>query len=46
VSLVLLPEECDGLSDRRYPWQRVKLAAIRQMLRSYAAPAADRALTG
>ncbi|HUL75400.1 MAG TPA: radical SAM protein [Vicinamibacterales bacterium] len=46
VSLVLLPEECAGLSDRRYPWQKIKLAAIRQVLRSYAAPGGDRAPTG
>jgi hypothetical protein len=30
VSLVLLPEECAGLSDRRYPIQRLKLAAMKR----------------
>jgi len=30
VSLVLLPEECASFSDRSYPWQRAKLAAMRR----------------
>jgi len=29
VSLVLLPEECAGLSGRHYPWHSIKLAAVR-----------------
>lgn len=29
VSLVLLPEECASLSDRRFRWQRARLAALR-----------------
>ena len=28
VSLVMLPEECRRLSDRRYPWQSLKLKAM------------------
>lgn len=28
VSLVLLPEECRGFSDRSYPWQSLKLKAL------------------
>jgi Radical SAM superfamily len=32
VSLVLLPEECAGLSDRHYRWQHVKLAALKQVV--------------
>jgi hypothetical protein len=28
VSLVMLPEECRGLSPRRFPFQRMKLAAM------------------
>jgi len=28
VSLVLLPEECRGLSSRRFPWQTLKLQAM------------------
>jgi len=28
VSLVLLPEECRGLSPRRFPWQTLKLQAM------------------
>jgi hypothetical protein len=31
VSLVLLPEECAGLSTRRYPLRRLKLAAMKQV---------------
>jgi len=30
VSLVMLPEECAGLSGRRYPWQTLKLAAMKR----------------
>ncbi len=30
VSLVMLPEECRWLSPRRYPWQRLKLGALRR----------------
>ena len=30
VSLVLLPEECAGLSDRRFPLQRLKLYAMKR----------------
>jgi uncharacterized radical SAM superfamily protein len=33
VSLVLLPEECRGLSTRRFPWQTLKLKAMAQALR-------------
>jgi hypothetical protein len=33
VSLVMLPEECRGLSDRRYPWQRLKLKAMARVVR-------------
>jgi hypothetical protein len=29
VSLVLLPEECRTLSDRHYPWQTLKLKAMK-----------------
>jgi uncharacterized radical SAM superfamily protein len=29
VSLVLLPEECASLSERRFPWQRARLSALR-----------------
>lgn len=32
VSLVLLPEECATLSDRRYPLQRLKLMAMKRAL--------------
>jgi len=35
VSLVMLPEECAGLSSRRYLWQQLKLAAIRSGLGWY-----------
>jgi len=28
VSLVMLPEECRGLSPRRFPWQSLKLRAM------------------
>jgi hypothetical protein len=28
VSLVMLPEECRGLSTRRFPWQTLKLKAM------------------
>jgi hypothetical protein len=28
VSLVMLPEECRGLSPRRFPWQTAKLRAM------------------
>jgi len=28
VSLVMLPEECEGLSEKTYPWQRLKLQAL------------------
>lgn len=28
VSLVMLPEECRSLSDKRYPWQSLKLKAM------------------
>jgi hypothetical protein len=31
VSLVLLPEECAPLSQRRFGWQRARLAALRQV---------------
>jgi hypothetical protein len=43
VSLVLLPEECATLSDRRYPLQRLKLMAMKRAL---AAGFAMRARTG
>jgi hypothetical protein len=33
VSLVMLPEECRWLSPRRYPWQTLKLKAMKQVLR-------------
>jgi Radical SAM superfamily len=32
VSLVMLPEECRGLSDRRYPWQSLKLKALSKLV--------------
>jgi hypothetical protein len=32
VSLVLLPDECAGFSERHYPWQRMKLAMMRRVL--------------
>ncbi|MCH9651684.1 MAG: hypothetical protein K0U98_25885 [Deltaproteobacteria bacterium] len=31
VSLVMLPEECRGLSQRRYPWQSLKLKAMKKI---------------
>lgn len=31
VSLVMLPEECRALSGRRYPWQSLKLEAMRRV---------------
>jgi hypothetical protein len=31
VSLVMLPEECRSLSPRRYPWQTLKLRAIKRI---------------
>ena len=31
VSLVMLPEECRGLSDRRYRWQSMKLLAMKRV---------------
>jgi hypothetical protein len=31
VSLVMLPEECRGLSTRRYPWQSLKLEAMKRV---------------
>ena len=31
VSLVMLPEECRGLSNRRYPFQTLKLAAMKRV---------------
>ena len=31
VSLVMLPEECQGLSSRRFPWQRLKLKAMKKI---------------
>jgi len=34
VSLVLLPEECAGLSDRRFFWQRLKLAAMARVVKA------------
>lgn len=33
VSLVMLPEECRGLSNRRYPWQSLKLKAMSAVVR-------------
>jgi uncharacterized radical SAM superfamily protein len=33
VSLVMLPEECRGLSPRRFPWQTVKLRAMAKAFR-------------
>ncbi len=33
VSLVMLPEECAGLSKKRYPWQRLKLEAKKRMFK-------------
>jgi hypothetical protein len=33
VSLVMLPEECRWLSPRRYPWQSLKLRAMKTVLR-------------
>ncbi|MBZ0112207.1 MAG: radical SAM protein [Thermoanaerobaculia bacterium] len=33
VSLVMLPEECAGLSPKRYPWQNLKLEALKRMFR-------------
>ena len=33
VSLVMLPEECRSLSRRRFPWQSVKLAAMKRLVR-------------
>ena len=35
VSLVMLPEECKALSEKRYPWQELKLAAIKRGLGWY-----------
>lgn len=32
VSLVMLPEECQSLSSRRYPWQRLKLRAMKRFV--------------
>ncbi|MEW6319695.1 MAG: radical SAM protein [Acidobacteriota bacterium] len=31
VSLVMLPEECAGLSSARFPWQSLKLAAMKRV---------------
>ena len=31
VSLVMLPEECRSLSPRRYPWQSLKLQAMKRI---------------
>lgn len=31
VSLVMLPEECRGLSTRRYPWHSLKLQAMKRV---------------
>ena len=31
VSLVMLPEECRGLSSRRYPWQELKLQLMKRV---------------
>ena len=33
VSLVMLPEECRGLSTRRFPWQTLKLKAMASVFR-------------
>jgi hypothetical protein len=33
VSLVLLPDECRGLSSRRFPWQSLKLKAMARVVR-------------
>ncbi|MEO8503419.1 MAG: radical SAM protein [Acidobacteriota bacterium] len=33
VSLVMLPEECRGLSSRRFPWQTLKLRAMASVFR-------------
>ena len=33
VSLVMLPEECRSLSARRYPWQSLKLEAMKRLYR-------------
>ena len=33
VSLVMLPEEARGLTDRRYPWQSIKLKAMARVVR-------------
>ncbi|MFL6200894.1 MAG: radical SAM protein [Thermoanaerobaculia bacterium] len=33
VSLVMLPEECRGLSPHRYPWQTLKLKAMGRLFR-------------
>ena len=33
VSLVLLPEECRAFSRRRYPWQTLRLAVAKQVVR-------------
>ena len=35
VSLVMLPEECQALSDKPYRWQRLKLAALKRGLGWY-----------
>lgn len=35
VSLVMLPEECQELSDKPYRWQRLKLAALKRGLGWY-----------
>ena len=35
VSLVMLPEECAGLTSKRYPWQQLKLSAIKSGLGWY-----------
>ena len=35
VSLVMLPEECAGLTTKRYPWQQFKLSAIKSGLGWY-----------
>ena len=34
VSLVMLPEECGSLTSRRYPFQRLKLAAMKRVFAS------------
>jgi len=31
VSLVMLPEECSSLSSRHYPWQKLKLRAMKKI---------------